>query len=759
MDEKSSQKAPLLSRKADDVTTYPKKKPFLLSSAKWALRVLMWAVFIAWMASTFLYPSDSFNTSYLKLARFTEGTLFGIAGTIFLTYSAPVILIAFLATAYLALRGKEDFHVNKNSNYARFRLWTFPVLVDGPFGVVSAAELFWIFIVTAYLLWAFVAFTVKNREILSLFQLPTKEWRYENLILVAGGIGISPFLAILSDVLHRINDGKPCRPKNILIIWAIKTEDELPLLNTVDMNSICPTFSQMLNLEIQTYVTRQSEPTLEQGKAIEPVSSTVFPANKKNGMSVLVGTGNIIWSGMYVIVSTLGLGINVALLNVFYVNPYGVEYLWYKGLLFIACMVVSVLVFGGLVIVLWHLWEKRTSDYDFEETTENGFVQPNEPKMEKSSNGKEQCVTTIRYGIFESMSDRLGNADIGVILCGPPALQTSVAKECRKQNLRRRGNQAMFHFNSHSFDLTNGIPQATSNKNNLFPQNQVKQLQEKTQLRLPGSRRRRRCREHWRHSRKDGILVNSNTRLPRKGHEGRHKARIASQRGLRVIVVSSNILEPIMPVGPRHHGPHQGVWVGLLRVSPPPPPFAVVPYLILRNRGPPVVHVLRIMVPEPHHIAHLPRILTQDVLHLRREVGPTVPSGSVGGFHVVAEHRGQEGRVHHVLKRLRGPVIQLDHATCQVIHDDDSKLIVPTQYPVKRASPESTSMPSKTWSCSKLKIGRVTRSIIQPSCTPNKLVPITRRIIKHGRLIAHTVPSTLFPGKFKEGLGTMDKLL
>ncbi|CAA0840064.1 Ferric reduction oxidase 7- chloroplastic [Striga hermonthica] len=743
MDEKSSQKAPLLSRKADEVTTtYPQKKPFLLSSAKWALRVAMWAVFMAWMASVFLYPSDSFNTSYLKWARFTEGTLFGIAGTIFLTYSAPVILIAFLATPYMVLRGNEEFHVNKkNSRYARFRLWTFPVLVGGPFGVVSAAELIWIVIATAYVLWAFAALTVKNREILSWFQLPSKEWSllmleltglrlgmiglfclaflflpisrgsillrlidipfehatryhvwlghltmllftlhgllfvipwaiqgcliskllewknigianlpgvislvagllmwvtslpgvrrmnfelffythqlyivfvvslalhvgdfifcfaaggiflfmldrflrffqsrrtvdilsarcfpcgtlelvlckpanlhynalswiflqvrelswlqwhpfsvssspldgrhhiavlikvlgdwtqklerrisslseieaqtqqllqtnfgitasvegpyghessyhlmYENLILVAGGIGISPFLAILSDVLHRINDGKPCRPKNILIIWAIKTADELPLLNTVDINSICPTFSETLNLEIQTYITRQSEPTLEEGKAIEPVSSTVFPAyKKKHGMSVLVGTGNIIWSGMYVIVSTLGLGINVALLNVFYVNPYGVEYWWYKGLLFMACMVVSVLVFGGLVILLWHLWEKRTSDYDFEDTKEDGFVQPNEPKMEKSSTGKEQCVTTIRYGqrpdfggIFESMSDRLGNVDIGVILCGPPALQTSVAKECRKQNLRRRGNRAIFHFNSHSFDL------------------------------------------------------------------------------------------------------------------------------------------------------------------------------------------------------------------------------------------------------------------------------------------------------------------
>ena len=44
--------------------------------------------------------------------------------------------------------------------------------------------------------------------------------RYENLILVAGGIGISPFLVILSDILHRIRDRKPCLPRNLLIVWA-----------------------------------------------------------------------------------------------------------------------------------------------------------------------------------------------------------------------------------------------------------------------------------------------------------------------------------------------------------------------------------------------------------------------------------------------------------------------------------------------------------------------------------------------------------
>jgi NAD(P)H-flavin reductase len=79
---------------------------------------------------------------------------------------------------------------------------------------------------------------------------------------VAGGIGLSPFLAILSDILHRVRDGKPCRPRNVLIVWAIKKSDELPLLSTVDMETICPRFSDKVNINIHIFVTRESDPPL-----------------------------------------------------------------------------------------------------------------------------------------------------------------------------------------------------------------------------------------------------------------------------------------------------------------------------------------------------------------------------------------------------------------------------------------------------------------------------------------------------------------
>lgn len=78
-------------------------------------------------------------------------------------------------------------------------------------------------------------------------------------------------------------------------------------------------------------------------------------------MSVLVGTGNNIWSGIYVITSTVGFVILVGLLDICYINPLSISTWWYKGLLFGTCMIASVLIVGGIVVGLWHIWERRIS--------------------------------------------------------------------------------------------------------------------------------------------------------------------------------------------------------------------------------------------------------------------------------------------------------------------------------------------------------------------------------------------------------------
>lgn len=734
---------PLLS--SGDFATEKKNTPFFKPVAKWVLKLLMWLVFIPWIALIFFYPSEFVTQLVTKWIHATRGTLFGLTGSIFLAFSAPVLIITFLSVLYLIISGEDEVQEKKSAKRPTLRLWTFPILADGPFGVISAAEFIGIFLVAVFVIWACVAYALQSWSAASEFQLPSfdkscflldrmgakfgliglfclallfitisrgsvllriidipfehatryhvwlghltmwlftlhglfymidwaiqgrlvhqlLEWKdigvanlagvisltagllmwvtslepvrkwnfelffythqlyivfvvflalhagdfvfcfaaggiflfmldrflrfiqsrkavdiisatslpcgtvelviskpanlrynalsfiflqvrelswlqwhpfsvssspldgkhhlsvlikvlgewteklkgkisnkhdepqklqqsqlqslmtasvegpyghespyhltYKHLVLVAGGIGISPFLAVLNDIFNRLKEGKPCMPRNILIVWAIKKSDELPILSMLNMESIDQILLDALNLEIQIFVTRESEPEVEEGKKllIKPMNSCIYPTSKRSGISVLVGTGDNIWSGIYLIASSIGFIVFLGLLDVYYINPYGINCWWYKGLLLVLCMTASVVVVGGLVVALWHVWERSmlaSEERDYDHTRKVNTVL-HDVTVEEKHSSEEFLVrsSSIRYGcrpdfkeILESRSDHWGAVDVGVLVCGPSTLQSSVANAIRSHSLRRRHNHPVFHFNSHSFDL------------------------------------------------------------------------------------------------------------------------------------------------------------------------------------------------------------------------------------------------------------------------------------------------------------------
>ncbi|CAN6248790.1 unnamed protein product [Urochloa humidicola] len=288
---------------------------------------------------------------------------------------------------------------------------------------------------------------------------------YENLILVAGGIGISPFLAILSDIIHRIEEGKQCMPKNVLVLWSVKKSKELSLLSAVDAQTITSSVSDKLRLDIQAFVTQESQAPLEEGILGDEAKAPGMFVKNGTTISGLVGTGDNFWAAMYFLASTLGFLLAYALVRVYYVKPHNVTAWWYLGLLFMLCMAVGVALPGGLVVLLWHLAEKRRLEDDKWDASFQSS-----PRAEQTPPGDGvslAAMRTTRYGCrpnfeeeFAAFAERVGDAaDVGVLVCGPQGLQTSVARECRARNLGRGAaagkgsSRAVFHFNSHSFDL------------------------------------------------------------------------------------------------------------------------------------------------------------------------------------------------------------------------------------------------------------------------------------------------------------------
>ncbi|KAM1089580.1 hypothetical protein TB2_017000 [Malus domestica] len=635
---------------------FVRKIPLFVTLAKWILKITMWVLFISWVVFIFLFPLGSVQTFFGDWIAATDGTLFGTTGTLLLLFNGPLLVIALLSIAFLAMSGEEELphKKKKTSQNPSFRLWTFPILVDGPFGVVSAAELIGILLFVVYTIWSVSYYAVsilgtipgslslkaqsclflaifgaylassgmfclaflflpiaRGSVLLRLIDIPFEhatryhvwlghltmslftlhglcyiatwamegnllakilEWREIGVANLAGVISLAAgllmwvtslppvrklnfelffythqlyvifiaFLAMhvgdflfvcaaggifiyildrflrfcqsrrtvgvisakclpcgtvelvlakpenlqynaLSFIFLQVRelswlqwhpfsvsssplDGRLCQVRNILIVWAVKTSNELPLLSTIDMDSV----SSKLNIQTLIYVTRESGPPLEEGQVLN--SALEFPPRcpprpKRCSMSVLVGSGDNLWSGLYLISSTVGLVIILGLLDVLYINPYRISAWWYKGLLLLLCMVASVVVFGGLVVGLWLLWERKFSPQDqCEDDTSDVYKAEHEETVGRSDSNEHRenlsKLTGIRYGarpnfkeIFGTISKDWGTVDAGVIVCGPPSFEASVAKEIRSHNLRRQRDDPIFHFNSHSFDL------------------------------------------------------------------------------------------------------------------------------------------------------------------------------------------------------------------------------------------------------------------------------------------------------------------
>ncbi|KAG0572057.1 hypothetical protein KC19_VG064700 [Ceratodon purpureus] len=202
--------------------------------------------------------------------------------------------------------------------------------------------------------------------------------QYEMLVLVAGGIGISPFVALLRDLLQRYQRGQPNLPSTVYLIWAVQKSEELQLLGLIPASTICPDYKLKFNLEVHAFVTRETSPfSLERGsetsdlhqhdrfKMPRILASLIDAEASKHPMSIVAGAGNNMWITACFLASLLGYIIVYLLINLFIVQPFeqgsvkdgnssGSIPRWITGLFSVISMILGVVICGGSVVSLWN---------------------------------------------------------------------------------------------------------------------------------------------------------------------------------------------------------------------------------------------------------------------------------------------------------------------------------------------------------------------------------------------------------------------
>ncbi|KAL2649564.1 hypothetical protein R1flu_017692 [Riccia fluitans] len=302
---------------------------------------------------------------------------------------------------------------------------------------------------------------------------------YEALLLVAGGIGVSPFVALIRDLLYRYKNNEPGLPHDVTLVWAVKSHKELRVLDSLHPNSIYPDYAGQLTLNVKAYVTQELLEDLEEGE--DEIRLTHIPTEydssaEQKAMSHLAGSGNILWIGAAIAASLMGYVVLSGLVGYFYLLPkdngsYRVVPWWTRGLMILAEMVAGVVVFGGIVILMWHHFESTSrkvgSQIERKTGEEKSLTEPllnsESPENHPSINSVQRLVhrsNTVYgfrpdlYDLFDSCGKRLSGNNIGVLVCGPEGMQSSVAEQCRAFNtILRHRHRTVFHYHSVSFDL------------------------------------------------------------------------------------------------------------------------------------------------------------------------------------------------------------------------------------------------------------------------------------------------------------------
>jgi len=82
---------------------------------------------------------------------------------------------------------------------------------------------------------------------------------YSSLILVAGGIGVTPMIAILDDLYEKCKtDKKPARLENVIFCWSIQNKDSLAWMDSITKKiQANPQPTAGVKFDVQVFATRE----------------------------------------------------------------------------------------------------------------------------------------------------------------------------------------------------------------------------------------------------------------------------------------------------------------------------------------------------------------------------------------------------------------------------------------------------------------------------------------------------------------------
>ncbi|KAL0417185.1 UNVERIFIED_CONTAM: Ferric reduction oxidase 8, mitochondrial [Sesamum latifolium] len=281
--------------------------------------------------------------------------------------------------------------------------------------------------------------------------------RYNYLLLVAGGIGITPFVSIVQEITSDYS--RSGYPHRIQLIYTVRKSQDVCLLD--------PILPQLLNVEqfhikLKVFVTRENQTgtTLREVLGEIPDTRTTYFSTTCTSFATY-GPERFLWMAAIATASSIIFLLSLVCFNHF-VTPPAKKHSEQKNsssqvdLVLLCSFAIAITCSTSLAIMIrWKRVKKELQSFTDKQskTTKQSSLQAS----------RELDEHEIHFGgrpnfrdIFSDFTSETGGSDIGVLVCGPEPMKESVASACRLALVSQKnakGKRSNFSFHSLNFTL------------------------------------------------------------------------------------------------------------------------------------------------------------------------------------------------------------------------------------------------------------------------------------------------------------------
>ncbi|XP_062000740.1 ferric reduction oxidase 2-like isoform X1 [Rosa rugosa] len=277
--------------------------------------------------------------------------------------------------------------------------------------------------------------------------------RHDNLVLVSGGSGITPFISIIRELIF-MSKAYQCKLPKVTLICAFKHSSDLTMLDLIlPMSTTTPYDISNLQIQIEAYVTRETQ---LKDKSMNLRAIWFKPLATDEPVSAILGANHWLWLGLIIASSFLMFLILIGIITRYYIYPIDhnsnkIFSFPLRALFNMLAICISIAATASAAV----LWNKRSNAKELKQVQ---HIEASSPRGSEVYNVERELeslpqqslvqATNVHYGQRPDLKRILfecKGSSVGVLASGPKKMRHEVATFCSS------GLAENMHFESISF--------------------------------------------------------------------------------------------------------------------------------------------------------------------------------------------------------------------------------------------------------------------------------------------------------------------